>query len=87
MACVNGKRWKGDDETFEDAKRRTAKAFASRVLGWAPADVTLDGDALPFCYESVVRVLLDPDRGDAVFRQLQEFIEDERFFMKRSQIG
>ena len=84
QARVNGRKWKGDDETPEDALRRTAGIMADRVLGWVPESVTLGGEAFPFSRENVVKILMDPERGDTIVRQLDAFFDDERSFMKRS---
>lgn len=83
MARVNGRKWKGDDESPEDKRRRSVGYLADRVLDWRPV-VTLNGEALPFSRENVIKILLDPERGDTIVRQLGEFFEDERSFMKRS---
>ena len=85
MARVNGKKWKGDDESAEQVVRRTAEALAGRVLGWT--EVELDGKPYPCTKDNVVAILLDPARGDTLVTQLSEFISDERSFMKRSVNG
>jgi hypothetical protein len=83
MARVNGKKWKGDDETAEEVLRRTAQTFAGRILGWTP--VKFDGEDYPFTTENAVKLLMDPSRGDTLVTQLAEFIGDEKAFMKRSE--
>jgi hypothetical protein len=82
MARVNGKKWKGDDETPDEALQRTAETLAGRVLGWTP--VSFGGQPFPFSPENVVKLLLDPDRGDTLVNQLSDFYGDEKSFMKRS---
>lgn len=85
MARVNGKKWKGDDESAEQIVRRTAEALAGRVLGWTKVD--FGGEPYPCTPENIVAILLDPHRGDTLVTQLSEFIGDERSFMKRSENG
>lgn len=85
MARVNGKKWKGDDETAESMVRQTAEAMAGRVLGWSA--VSFHGKDYPCTTENVVAILLDPARGDTLVTQLTEFIADEKSFMKRSGNG
>ena len=85
MARVNGKKWKGDDETADDLVRRTAEALAGRVLDWSP--VSFHGKDYPCSKENIVTILLDPARGDTLVTQLAEFIADEKSFMKRSGNG
>lgn len=85
MARVNGKKWKGDDDTADQVVRRTAESMAGRILGWSP--VTFHGKDYPFTTENAVAIFLDPTRGDTLFAQLAEFIGDEKSFMKRSENG
>jgi hypothetical protein len=85
MARVNGKKWKGDDDSADEVVRRTAEALAGRVLGWT--EVALDGKPYPCTKDNIVAILLDPARGDTLVTQLSEFISDERSFMKRSVNG
>lgn len=85
MARVNGKKWKGDDESADEVVRRTAEALAGRVLGWT--EVALDGKPYLCTKDNIVAILLDPARGDTLVTQLSEFISDERSFMKRSVNG
>lgn len=85
MARANGRKWKGSDDTPDDEHRRNMDYLASRVLGWKPATVKMNGEPLPFTRENVIKVLMDPERGDTLVRQLRDFFEDERSFMKRSE--
>lgn len=85
MARVNGKKWKGDDESADEIVRRTAGTLAGRVLGWTP--VTMNEKDYPCTRENIVAILLDPKRGDTLVTQLAEFIADEKSFMKRSGNG
>lgn len=82
MARVNGKKWKGDDETSEEAMRRTAENLAGRLLGWSP--IKMHGEDYPFSHANAVALFLDRARGDTLVTQLTEFISDEKAFMKRS---
>lgn len=84
-ARVNGKKWKGDSESADELKRRSAGYNADRVLGWRPENITINGEPLPFSRENVVKVLMDPSRGGNIVRQLDDFFSDERSFSKRSE--
>lgn len=85
MARANGRKWKGSDDTPEEEHRRSMSYLADRVLGWKPENVKLNGEAFPFSRENVIKILMDPERGDTIVRQLRDFFEDERAFMKRSE--
>lgn len=85
MARANGRKWKGSEETAEEETQRQIGYVADRVLGWKPENVKLSGETYPFTRENVVKILSDPERGDLIIRQLGEFLEDEKSFMKRSE--
>lgn len=85
MARVNGRKWKGDEESADDVLRQSAANIADRVLGWTP--VKFSGQDYPCTKENVIALLMDPARGDTLVAQLTEFIGDERAFMKRSENG
>jgi hypothetical protein len=82
MARVNGRKWRGEDESADRVLRNAAENLADRVLGWTP--VKFNGQEYPFSRENVITLLMDPARGDTLVSQLTEFMSDERSFMKRS---
>lgn len=82
MAQVNGRKWKGDDESPDEAMRRTAEMLVGRVLGWSP--ITMNGKDYPFTRDNAIALLMDPKRGDTLVSQLTDFLGDERSFMQRS---
>lgn len=82
-ARVNGRKWKGDQETADEAYLRRIETLAERVIGWTP--IKFNGEDYPFSRENVVSLLMDPARGDTLVRQLSEFFDDEKSFMKRSE--
>lgn len=83
MARVNGRKWKAEGETADEAVRRTAEALAGRIIGWTP--INFSGEPYPFTPENAVKLLMDPARGDTLVSQLGEFIADEKAFMQRSE--
>ncbi len=85
QARVNGKKWKGDEETADEVMRRMAGYMADRVLSWHPAEIKWGGKPFPCTRDNVISILLDPKRGSGIFRDLNAFFEDERSFMKRSE--
>lgn len=83
MARVNGRKWKGEDESTDEVLRRVAEGLAGRVIGWTP--IKFHGEDYPFSHENAVKLLMDPARGDTLVSQITEFLGDERSFMKRSE--
>lgn len=81
QARVNGRKWKGDEETPDQLKERNADFIVERLLGWSP--VKFGGEPYPFTTENARKLLLDPRKG-ALAMQALEFLADQRSFTKRS---
>ena len=80
MARVNGKKWKGEERTPEENRRRNAEFFAERMLGWTP--VRINGEDFPFSQENSVKLLVDP-KYVSFYQQVMSFLADEKSFMKK----
>ena len=80
-AQANGRVYKPDARTADEESRITAQRFARRVLAWTP--VKFNGADYPHSQENVVKIFRDP-KYFSVYRQLLEFITDEKSFMKPS---
>jgi len=81
QARVNGKKWKGEDKTPEEARQENADYFTARMLAWTP--VKINGADYPFSRENAAKLLLDPRKG-GLYNQILEFLRDDDAFMKRS---
>jgi hypothetical protein len=84
MARVNGRKWKGEERTPDENRRRNAEFFAERMLGWTP--VRINGADLPFSEETAVKLLMDP-KYLKFYQQVLNFLADERSFTKASASG
>ncbi|WP_289296245.1 hypothetical protein [uncultured Reyranella sp.] len=80
-AQVNGKKWKGGDETPEELRERTIGYIIARLLRWT--DIELEGGPFPCTPDNARKILADPRYG-LVFDQANEFLRDEKDFTKRS---
>jgi hypothetical protein len=80
QARVNGKKWKADTETPDQARARNINLVVERLLGWTP--VKLSGEAYPFSEENARALLADPRKG--LFAQASEFLASETAFTKAS---
>ena len=81
QARVNGRKWKGEEETPDELAKRNADYIVDRLIGWS--DVALGGEPYPFSQENARKLLLDPKKG-ALALQALEFLGDQRSFTKRS---
>jgi len=93
QAVVNGKKWKADDMSVDDAKEEIVRIATERLLGWHLEDVntgerlsespTLDGRAFPFSEENARAFLREPRRVGVLNKAL-EWLGDEASFTPRS---
>lgn len=80
-AQVNGKKWKGTDETPDELRGRTIAYIVARLLRWT--DIEMEGGAFPCTPENARKILSDRRYG-LVFDQANEFLREEKDFTKRS---
>lgn len=80
-AQVNGKKWKGDDETADEVFERSLDYIVDRLLRWS--ELAVDGAPLPCTPENAREVLSDRKYG-LILDQVNTFLGEERSFTKRS---
>jgi hypothetical protein len=83
-AQANGQRYKPPTITAQEERRRSASNFARRVLSWTK--VQLNGQEYEHNYENVYKILMDPNYF-LVYRQLLDYLVDEKSFMKPSSLS
>lgn len=81
QARVNGKKWKADVETVDEARERNVAWIVGRLVDWTP--VKIDGELYQFSAENARKLLMDPKKS-ALFTQAVEFLADEQSFTKGS---
>ncbi len=81
-AQVNGRKWKGDDEQPEEARRKLVSRVTRRIVDWTPVD--FGEGAVEFSQDNAVKLFIDPKKG-AYFGQVVDFLTAERAFMKGSE--
>lgn len=81
QARVNGRKWKAEEETPDDVRRRNVAFVVERLLRWTP--VKLNGEDVPFSPEAATRVLSDP-RKATLLTQAIEFLAEDKSFIRRS---
>ncbi|HRJ60167.1 MAG TPA: hypothetical protein PKZ99_03210 [Azospirillaceae bacterium] len=75
-AQVNRSKWKGDDKEPDEARRENVEIIVDQIVGW-------DGSSVPFSRETAIAMLLKPGYVFLV-RQIDDFLENDKVFIKRS---
>lgn len=81
QAVINGKKWKADEETVDEALARNVRIVTDRLLGWSP--IQMGGKDYPFTQENANALLMDRRKGQLLIQAL-EFLGDEKSFTPRS---
>ena len=80
QARVNGKKWKADEETPDEMRKKNVNYVVERLLRWTP--IKLNGEVLTFSPENAMKLLLDP-RKISLLIQALEFLNEDKSFIKR----
>jgi hypothetical protein len=81
QAQVNGKKYKADEKTPDEARRENVENIVARILGWNP--IRLGAETIEFSREAAITLLLRPDMGWA-YAQGAEALAEEKTFTKAS---
>jgi hypothetical protein len=81
QAVINGKKWKAEDETPEEALDRNVRIVTDRLLGWSP--IKMNGEPLPFSIDNANAILKDRRKSHLLIQAL-EFLGDDAAFSGRS---
>lgn len=80
QARVNGKKWRGDDKSPEEARAENVANIAERVVDFSPVILDEGGTETVYSPEVANRILLDPTYG-WLFGQIVDFmVADDTFF-------
>lgn len=79
-AITNGKKWKPEVETTDQARDRNISWIVSRLLSWSP--VIISGQTVEFSEESARKILLDPNLP--ILTQAVEFLTADKSFTNSS---
>lgn len=80
-ARVNGRKYKGSGDTFEDFRDRQISYAIERLIRWSDG-MQVDGAPFPCTPENARSILLNHQLG--VYEQVQSFLQDEKSFTPRS---
>lgn len=85
FAQVNGRKWKVEDETVDERRRRNVLRVVRRIVSWSPDPVirSFSPDPIAFSIESAVKFFLVPEHGSFLL-QVTEYLAGERAFMPPS---
>lgn len=81
QAQVNGKKWKPEERSLDDVRSENVGVILERTKGFTP--VKLNGELIEYSPDVARRLLLDPRKG-ALFTQIDEYLKEERNFMRPS---
>lgn len=82
---VNGRKWKGEELTPDEVRRKTVESIVGRIVGWSP-DPDFGNGPVPFDDEKAVDLFMDQELG-AFFSQFVDFLLSEKAFLKVSAKG
>lgn len=80
-AQVNGKKWKGGEDSPEELRERSINYVVARLLRWT--EMQMNGEAFP-CTQENARTFLADRRFGLVYDQANTFLMEEKAFTKRS---
>ena len=83
MAQINGRKYKPEERSVDEARRENVQWVAARIVDWTP--VTLKPGAAPIAYseKAAVDIFVDPDLG-WVYAQCLDFLVSEQSFTRTS---
>lgn len=86
FAQVNGRKWKMDDETVADRRRKNVSKVCRRIVGWSPNPTfkSVSPDPIVFSLTAATDLFLRPEMG-GYFLQVTEYLNAERAFMPPSE--
>lgn len=80
-AQVNGRKWKGGDETADELRQRSIDYIVARLLRWS--EIAMGGEPFPCTPDNARKVLADRKFG-LLFEQANAFLIEDRSFTRRS---
>lgn len=82
QAVVNGKKWKSEAESVDEALERNVSIVTDRLIGWS--QIQMGGKDYPFSLDSAKALLMDRRKGQLLIQAL-EFLGNEQSFTPRSE--
>jgi hypothetical protein len=81
QAQANGRKWKEDEESFDQIRVENVDNIVTRTKGFSP--IKLDGQLIEFSADAARRLLLDRKKG-WLLEQITEYLRDEANFIQPS---
>jgi hypothetical protein len=81
-AQVNGRKWKGDQDSAEERRRKNVTKLCRRIIGWSPNPTFkfISPDPIAFSVPAAVDMFVRPELG-SIFVQITDYFTSERAFM------
>ena len=84
MARVNGRKWKGDNKSVDEARRENVEWIVSRIVDWTPIKIAqFSPDPVAFSEKVAIELLAQPYMV-AFFAQMVDFLQAEASFTPAS---
>ena len=86
FAQVNGRKWKGDQQSAADRRRKNVGYVCRRIIGWSPNPTFsfVSPDPIAFSAATATELFLRPDMA-GFFGQITDYLNSERAFMPPSE--
>lgn len=80
MARVNGRKWKGEDKSVDEARRENVEWVVGRIVDWTPVKIAqFSAEPITFSETVAIDLLSQPYMG-AFFGQIIDFLSAEASF-------
>lgn len=85
FAQVNGRKWKVEEETVEQRRRRNVERVCRRIVSWSPDPLirSFAPEPIKFSLETAIAFFIRPEHGSFLL-QLTDYLAGERAFMPPS---
>lgn len=83
MAQINGRKYKPEEQTVDEARRENVRWVAARIVNWTPVALSPDKPPLEFSEAAAVDVFINPDLG-WIYAQCLEFLAADQSFTQTS---
>lgn len=83
MAQVNGRKYKPEEQSVDQARRENVQWVAARIVDWTPVALGADKPPLAFSEAAAIEIFINPDLG-WVYAQCLDFLASEQSFTQAS---
>lgn len=82
-AQINGRKYKPEEQTVEEARRENVRWVAARIVEWTPVALSPDKPPLAFSEAAAIEIFINPDLG-WIYAQCLDFLAADQSFTQTS---